>query len=214
MQSPKQVSVATGEDSLSALYDTLEHKYNSPPVDFDELYMVSKKLKTLSDKGEGSNNPKLAEIYKRCADVFRSHCSDLCGSSTAPMLHCKDSLAIVDCYVRSIRTYKGNRDTTTEGYTDAIYQLADIYDQLHKSSIALPLRQEYLEVVKAREGNISDMTADACMFAGFTCELLNETTLANSYYQQELSIREKLNKGDLQIVRQRISDFQKKYILH
>jgi hypothetical protein len=57
------------------------------------------------------------------------------------------------------------------------------------------------------------MTADAFMFMGFTYELLNEFSLANNCYQKELEIREGLNKGDIQIVRERVSDFQKKHNL-
>jgi tetratricopeptide (TPR) repeat protein len=179
----------------------------------DALYSLSKQVKDLSDKYHGNNHQRFPEIYKRCADIFRNHSAEFCGSTGSPILHCKDSSAIVDCYIKSARFYKKNNDTTSEGYTDAIYQLADVYDQLRKSSLALPLRQEYVEIIRKRKGDSSDMTADAFMFMGFTYELLNEFSLANNCYQKELEIREGLNKGDIQIVRERVSDFQKKHNL-
>jgi len=215
-QNPKQKSarlIKQDNDKLFVLYDTLDDKYNSVPTNFDTLYNLSKEIKVLADNYKKTDNQKIPEIYKRCADIFRVHCSDYCGSDNSPILCCKDSLTIIDCYLKAVHIYKANNDTTSEGYTDAIYQLADVYDQLKKSKLALPLRQDYLRIIKKREGSSSDMTADAFMFIGYTCELLNEFRIANNYYQQELKIREQLNKGNLKIVRDRIANFQKEHNL-
>ena len=213
-QEVKQKNIPPHNDRLFTLYDTLNEKYNSVPTNFDTLYNLAKEIKTLADNYKKSNNQKVPEIYKRCSDIFRTHCSDYCGSDNPSILCCKDSLTIIECYLKAIKIYQTNHETTSEGYSDAIYQLADVYDQLNKSSLALPLRLDYLRITQTTEGNSSDMTADAFMFADGTYELLNEFKLANEYYLKELEIRKQLDKGNLKIVEERIVNFQKDHNIH
>jgi len=94
---------------------------------------------------------KLTEIYKRCADIYRTQQFPDCDKfdtsnnpSKSELLCSKDTLLIIDCYKKAIQIFQGNSDTLSSGFTDAIFQLGDVYEQLGKFQLALPYRQQYL----------------------------------------------------------------------
>lgn len=211
-KSKLSTSQSIKKDTLFTLYDTLDIKYNSIPVNLDTLYSIANHVKILADNYISKDTLALADIYKHCAEILRSHCSD-CNSNGPSIFCCKDSLRIIDCYVKALNIYLFNNDTLSYGYTDVLFQLADVYEQMKNPALALPLRKKYLNVAQKKDGAISDMAADGFMFIGGTYELLNNYQMANDNYQQELQIRENLNKGNLHMVRERILDFQKRHNL-
>ena len=140
-------NVREQKDKLFGLFDTLEHKFNSLPVNFDSLYVSAKALNILADKYENQDEVRLAEVFKICALIYRLQEDENCNPNKSQLLCNKDSLIIIECYKKAMRIYKNNSDTTSSNFADALYQLADVYEQLEKPQLALPIRINYLDIM-------------------------------------------------------------------
>jgi hypothetical protein len=199
--------------SLFFLYDSLDRMYNGDHINIDRMYGLSKVVKLQADRFPDRNNIELAAIYMRCADCFRTHCDNYCGANDAPILCCKDSLAIVNCYLQSIEIFFGVGDSSSAGYLDAIYQLGDVYEELRRPQAALPLRKKLLQTTIREKGYYSEQTADAYMFMGGTYERLKFIYKADECYKNEIRIREHNKDRNLNGVKDRMARFRKKYHL-
>jgi len=207
-KSKQHASQVSKEGSLFSLHDTLEKAYNALPVNFDTLYLLSRQVMTLADNYTNKDTLALSEIYKDCAGILRLHCD--CEGSNA-LLCCSDTSLIIECYTNAMKVHDANNDTLSKAFTNALFQLADVYEELEQPTLALPLRQKYLVITEKAEGLSSELTADAYMFLGRTYELLEDYQRANEMYHLELKVRENINNENVTIARKRIHDFQIKY---
>ena len=163
-------------DTLFKNFDTLENKWNSTPVNFDTLYRLAKQLNKQADNYPNRKEIKLTEIYKRCADIYRAQQFPDCDPNKSQLLCSKDTLLIIDCYKKAIGIFQSNSNSLSGSSTDAIilsssfadamFQLADVYEQLGKFQLALPYRQEYLALLLRTEKPTLEMVADAYMYLG------------------------------------------------
>jgi len=207
-------------DTLFINFDTLENKYNSIPVNFDTLYRLAKQLNIQADGYPNHKEIKLTDIYKRCADIYRTQQFPDCDKfetsnnpSRSELLCSKDTSLIIDCYKKAIEIFQSNSDTLSSSFADAIFQLADVYEQLGKFQLALPLRQEYLATISKTENPNSEMTGDAYMFLGSNYELQGDYMTAYKFYLKELENRKADNYRDLKNIEKRIMTFKNEHHL-
>jgi tetratricopeptide (TPR) repeat protein len=201
-------------------FDTLENKYNSIPVNFDTLYRLAKQLNIQADNYPNRKEIKLTDIYKQCADIYRtqqfSDCDKFQASnnpSRSELLCSKDTSLIIDCYKKAIEIFQSSSDTLSSSFADAIFQLADVYEQLGEFQLALPLRQEYLTTISKTENPNSEMTGDAYMFLGSNYELQGDYMAAYKLYLKELENRKADNYRDLKNIERRIMAFKNEHHL-
>ena len=187
-------NVREQKDKLFGLFDTLEHKFNSLPVNFDSLYVSAKALNILADKYENQDEVRLAEVFKICALIYRLQEDENCNPNKSQLLCNKDSLIIIECYKKAMRIYKNNSDTTSSNFADALYQLADVYEQLEKPQLALPIRTNYLNTMILKEGLNSERTGSAYLDVSGTYEKLHDKKNASYYYSLALENRKRNNK--------------------
>lgn len=207
-------------DTLFKNFDTLENKYNSTPVNFDTLYLLAKQLNIQADNYPDRKEIKLTDIYKRCADIYRTQQFPNCDKfetsnnpSKSELLCSKDTSLIIDCYKKTIEIFQSNSDTLSNGFTNAIFQLAEVYEQLGDIHLALPYRQKYLSVMSRTEKPNSEMVGDACMFLGSNYELQKDYKTAYKFYLKELENRKADNYRDLKNIESRILKFKKEHNL-
>ena len=207
-------------DTLFINFDFLENKWNSMPVDFDTLYGLAKHLNLQADKYPNQKKIKLTEIYKRCADIYRTQQFPDCDKfetlnspSKSKLLCSKDTSLIIDCYKKAIQIFQSNSDTLSKSFADVIFQLADVYEQLDKLQMALPLRQKYLATMLNTENPTSEMTGDAYMFLGSNYELQGDYITAYKFYLKELENRKADNYRDFKNIKKRITAFKNEHHL-
>jgi tetratricopeptide (TPR) repeat protein len=217
-------------DTLFISFDTLENKWNSRPVNFDTLYRLAKQLNVQADNYPNRKEIKLTDIYKRCADIYRTQQFPDCDKfetsnnpSRSELLCSKDTSLIIDCYKKAIEIFQSNLDSLSGSSADAIirsssfadvmFQLADVYEQLGKFQLALPYRQEYLALLLKTEKPNLEMVGDAYMFLGSNYELQKDYKTAYKFYLQELENHRADNYRDLKNVEIRIMKFKKEHSL-
>ena len=200
-------------DTLFINFDTLENKWNSIPVNFDTLYLLAKHLNLQADNYPNRKEIKLTDIYKRCADIYRIQEYPNCDPNKSPLLCSKDSTLIIDCYIKSLEIYHANSDTLSTGYTDGLFQLADVYEQLGKYKFALPLREDYLNATVKRDGFNTETTGDAYMLLGSNYEHLKDYKTAYDYYLKELENRRLANDRNYDNIKTRVNQFKIKHQL-
>jgi hypothetical protein len=205
-------------DTLFKNFDTLENKWNSTSVNFDTLYRLAKQLNIQPDNYSNRKEIKLTDIYKRCADIYRAQQFPDCDNyetsnnqSRSQLLCSKDTCLVIDCYKKTINIFQSNSDTLSSSFADAIFQLADIYEQLGKFQLALPLRQQYLDIMLKTKQPSSEMIGDAYMWLGSNYELQKHYKTAYSFYLKELENRKADNYRDLKNIETRITNFKKEY---
>lgn len=208
-------------DTLFKNFDTLENKWNSTPVNFDTLYSLAKQLNIQADNYPNRKEIKLIDIYERCADIYRMQKFPDCDPNKSQLLCSKDTLLIIDCYKKAIQIFKNNSDSLTgssdeaikasSSFADAIFQLADVYEQLGKFQLALPLRQQYLDIMLKTKKSSLEMIGDAYMWLGSNYEFQKDYKTAYSYYLRELENRKADNYRDLKNVERRIAKFKREH---
>ena len=135
-------------DDVFSYYDTLKLKNNALPVNLDSLYFIARQVLTLANTFPNNDTIVLSEIYTDCALMLRLHC-DCEGSQ--PLRCCNDTTLIIDSYKKAIRIHYLNNDTFSNNFTNVLFQLADVYEQLDQPVLSLPVRQKILAIQKTKE---------------------------------------------------------------